>query len=398
MSRHQIRILHFAQDSDTSGFFPQLAKWHDRDRFKMYFATLNPMAPWLEEQMVSEGVTCFSCRCHSRIEFLLGIMKLARFLRRERIGIIHAHLFEPSVVGLLAGALAGTPMRVLTRHHSDYHTRIGKKWHVRLDQLCTGLSHKVIAVSDHTARHLLEVEKAPGEKVSVVMNGIDFDRVKVSGGDARANIRKEFGCEDKRLLIIVARLHPEKGHHYLFQALPEIRRRSSKPVRLLVAGAGTFDAAYREEVTKADCGDMVSFLGFRKDSADLIAAADLLILPSLAEAFGLVLTEALYLGTPIVASGVGGIPEIVSDGVDGVLVPAADSSALADAIVRLLEDSAERDRLAGAGRDRVIKRFRFEEMVRSYEVIYTNAAGARGEEPSGYTGGKPGIDAEGAHG
>lgn len=370
----QRRILHFAQDSDTSGYFPQLAKWHERDRFKMYFATLNPMAPWLEEYMASQGVTCFSCQCHARIGFPLGIVRLARFLRLERIDILHTHLFEPSVVGLLAAALAKTPVRVLTRHYSDYHTRIGKKWHVRLDRLCTGLSHKVIAVSDHTARHLIEVEKAPGEKVNVVMNGIDFERVKVSGVDASTHIRKEFDCEDKHLLIIVARLHPEKGHHYLFEALPEIRQRCSKPVRLLVAGAGTFDAVYREEVNAAGCADMVSFLGFRKDSADLIAAADLLILPSLAEAFGLVLTEALYLGTPVVASRVGGIPEIVSDGVDGVLVPAADSRALADAIVRLLEDSAERDRLAGSGRDRVINKFRFEEMVRSYEMIYAAAA------------------------
>src|SRR5215471_18185152 len=251
MSKDPVRILHFAQDSDTSGYFPQLAKWHDRDRYKMYFATLNPMAPWLEEYMVSQGVTCFGCKCDRRIQYPIGLMRLARFLGQERIGIIHAHLFEPSVVGLLAGTLAGTPVRVMTRHYSDYHTRIGKKWHVRLDQLCTGLSHRVIAVSHHTARHLIEVENTPRDKVSVVMNGIDFERVTVSNADARARIRKEFDCEDKHLLVIVARLHPEKGHHYLFQGLPEIRQRCSKPVRLLVAGVGTFDAAYREEVTAA---------------------------------------------------------------------------------------------------------------------------------------------------
>ena len=363
----------------------------------MYFATLNPMAPWLREYMVSQGVTCFSCECDGRALYPVGLMRLARFLHRERIDIIHAHLFEPSIVGLLAGTLVRTPIRVLTRHYSDYHTRISKKWHVRLDQLCAGLSHEVIAVSDHTASHLIKVEKAPADKVSVVMNGIDFERVKVSGVDARTRIRKEFDCEDKHLLLIVARLHPEKGHHYLFQALPEIRQRCSKPVRLLVAGVGTFDAAYREDVSSAGCADMVEFLGFRKDSPDLIAGADLLVLPSLAEAFGLVLTEALYLGTPVVASRVGGIPEIVSDGVDGVLVPAADSHALADAIVRLLENPAERHRLAGAGRERVVSRFRFEEMVRSYEMIYAKAARACGE-PLYSREGNAGIDAEGAHG
>src|SRR5262249_49724600 len=154
----------------------------------------------------------------------------------------------PSVIGLLAGQLAGAPLRVMTRHYSDYHTRIHKKWHVRLDQLCTRLCHGVIAVSQHTADHMVSEEGAPREKLQVVLNGIDFDRVKLSSPDARERIRREFAAEDEILLLIVARLHPEKGHHYLFEALPEIARRAHRPVRLLVAGAGTFEAAYRDEV------------------------------------------------------------------------------------------------------------------------------------------------------
>src|SRR5262249_13979604 len=243
-----LRILHFAQDSDTSGYFPQLARWHDRSRFKMYFATLNPMAPWLREYMESQGVHCFSCDSRRRIEYSLAMIRLARLLRRERIDILHTHLFEPSVIGLLAGALAQTRLRVVTRHYSDYHTRINKKWHVGLDQLCTRLSHQVIAVSKHTADHLIEVERAPRERIKVVLNGIDFDRVKLSGPDARDRVRREFGAEDAHLLVIIARLHPEKGHSYLFRALTEIRQHARKRVRLVVAGAGPFDAAYREEV------------------------------------------------------------------------------------------------------------------------------------------------------
>jgi glycosyltransferase involved in cell wall biosynthesis len=265
----------------------------------------------------------------------------------------------------------------LTRHYSDYHTRINKKWHVRLDQLCTRLSHHVIAVSEHTAEHLINVEHAPHEKIHVVLNGIDFDRVKLSSADARERIRREFGAEDAHLLVIVARLHPEKGHSYLFKALPEISRRVSKPVRLIVAGVGTYDAAYREEVRATGCDRMVTFVGFRKDSPDLMAAADLVVLPSLAEAFGLVLTEAIYLGTPVVATRTGGIPEIVEDGVSGVLVPPADSQALADAIVGLLNDPMKRQMMAGRGRETVMAKFRFEDMVRSYEEIYERAVGSQ---------------------
>src|SRR6266851_5156464 len=125
-------ILHFAQDSDTSGFFPQLAKWHDRDRYRMFFGTLNPMAQWLREHMESQGIECFSCDCRTRLQYPTGMIRLARFLKRESIDILHTHLFEPSVVGLPAGVLARTPTRVMTRHYSDYHTRIRKHLHTRL--------------------------------------------------------------------------------------------------------------------------------------------------------------------------------------------------------------------------------------------------------------------------
>jgi len=373
------RILHFAQDSDTSGFFPQLARWHDRSRYQMYFGTLNPIAPWLREYMAAHDVQCFSCDCRHRAEYLLGVIRLARFLRRERIDILHTHLFEPSVIGLLAGVLARTPTRIVTRHYSDYHTRIDKHWHVRLDRLCTRLSHSVIAVSQHTADHLISKELAPAEKVHVVLNGIDFERVKLPGPDVRERVRRELAAGNAHLLLVVARLHSEKGHTYLFRALPELKRRVDCPILLLVAGTGTFEDIYQAEVRSLGCENIVRFLGFRQDVAELMAAVDVVVLPSVAEAFGLVLTEALYLGTPVVATRVGGIPEIVDDGVDGILVPPADSQALADAIAVLINDPARRLRMAGAGREKVLRRFRFEGMVRSYEAIYRRLA-SRAEE------------------
>jgi glycosyltransferase involved in cell wall biosynthesis len=373
------RILHFAEDGDTSGFFPQLARWHDRDRYQMFFGTLKPIAGWLRDFMEAQGVRCISCDCRSRASYPLGMLRLAHFLRRERIDLLHTHLFDPSIVGLAAGVLAGTPLRVLTRHYSDYHTRINKTWHVRLDQLCTRLSHAVIAVSRHTAEHLIVAEGAPPEKVHTILNGIDFDRVRLSDPDAPRRLRAEFAPDGAALLLIVARLHPEKGHEFLFRALAALRNRVDRPVRLLVAGTGTFETAYRQMVRDLGCEDAVRFLGFRKDAPDLMAAADLLVLPSLAEAFGLALTEALYLGTPVVATRVGGIPEIVEDGIDGVLVPPGDSATLANALAELLNDPEKRRRLAGAGRARVGDCFRFEAMVRSYEGVYEELAGNRKE-------------------
>jgi glycosyltransferase involved in cell wall biosynthesis len=286
------------------------------------------------------------------------------------VSILHTHLFEPTLVGMVAGALAGTRRRVITRHYSDYHTRIRKRGHVLADRLGTRLAHAVIAVSEHTAQHLIDVEGAPPEKIHVIVNGVDFDRVRASRSDVRARVRAEFAAGAAYLLLIAARLHPEKGYDFLFRALPQIRAGVEKPVRLLVAGTGPFDAEYRRQVASLGCADMVRFLGFRRDVVDLMASADLVLLPSVAEAFGLAAAEALYLGVPVVATRVGGIPEIVSDGVEGVLVPPADSAALAEAVVRLLLDEQQRRKLADAGHAKVTQRFRFEDMVRRYEALY----------------------------
>src|SRR5262249_1288639 len=149
------------------------------------------------------------------------------------------------------------------------------------------------AVSRHTAEHIIEVEGAPPAKVFPIHNGIDFDRVKLSAPDAPARLRQEFAGDGAHLLLIAARLHPEKGYDHLFPAVARLKGLLDRPVRLLVAGTGPLDAQYRAQVAALGCQDVVKFLGFRKDLPDLMAAADLFVLPSTAEAFGLVLAEAL---------------------------------------------------------------------------------------------------------
>jgi glycosyltransferase involved in cell wall biosynthesis len=369
-------VLHFAEDGDTSGFFPQLARWHDPARYQMHFGTLKRMDPVLATYMANRGISCFSGGAESRSGYAGAAFRFAKYLRHHRLDIVHTHLFDPSVVGLPTSVLARTPLRVMTRHYSDYHTRIQKRWHVALDRMCTRLSDAVIAVSRHTRDHMVSAEAAPAAKIHVVHNGIDFDRVRRPDQDSVARVRAEVKALNAHLLVIPARLHPEKGHSHLFQALALVRDRLRRPVVALLAGAGTFESAYRQQVRELGIEDTVRFLGFRPDVCDLMGAADLVVLPSVAEAFGLVLVEALYLGTPVLTTRVGGIPEIVDDGVDGVLVGPGDPEALSGALVSLLEDDNRRVRLAGRGSLKVVERFSFEKMVRAYEAVYDSLRNA----------------------
>jgi glycosyltransferase involved in cell wall biosynthesis len=369
-------VMHLAQDSDTSGFFPQLATWHDRYRFRMVFGTLGLMDPRLRAHMEGEGVACFDLGCVRRSSYPRGLARLLIFLRRARVDVLHTHLFDPSVVGLTGGWLARTPLRVVTRHYSDYHTRIRRPLHVWLDRLCTRMSHRVIAVSMHTAGHLIDVEGAPPAKVSVIHNGIDFSRVRVSSPEAPGRLRVQLDLVDKRVVLMAARMHPEKGYEHLLAALPRVLARVPNLV-LLIAGTGSLEARYRYLSASLGLGSCVQFLGFRRDLPDVMAASDLVVLPSLAEAFGLVVAEALYLGVPVVASRVGGIPEIVEDGIDGLLVAPGDDEALAGALTALLLDDERRCRLRGAGREKVTSRFGFRHMVAAYERLYDEQDGRR---------------------
>jgi glycosyltransferase involved in cell wall biosynthesis len=337
----------------------------------MLFGTLGAITPDLRRRMEEHGVEVVSLDASSRLAYTRALPATVGALRRLGIDILHTHLFEPSVVGLIAGTLASVPVRVMTRHYSDYHTRIRKTWHTRLDRMCTRLAHSVIAVSHQTRRVMLEEERAPAAKVVTIHNGIDLSRVVAPSQQEVADFRRELDLsDDVAVVAVVARLHPEKGQEYLFRALPRLLAATGGKLRLLVAGTGPFREAYEREVSALGVGATVRFLGFRADVTRILAASDVVVLPSVAEAFGLVLAEAMAMQRAVVATRVGGIPEIVADGVTGILVPPASPTALADAIWLLLRDPARRAQLGEAGRRRVIESFRFETMMKRYEGLY----------------------------
>ena len=376
MSRRP-RILHFAEDGDTSGYFPQLARFHDRARFEMVFGTLKPITPGLRSFMTAHGIEVLSLGAASRATYPLALARLTVELRRRRVQVLHTHLFDPSLVGLSAGVLARVPVRVMTRHYSDYHTRIHKRWHVRLDRMCTAFTHRVIAVSRQTRAVMLDEEHAPDDKVVVIHNGIDLARVVKPAPDDLQRLRVELGLESKAILSVVARLHPEKGQEHLFRAMPLLVDRMQGRLCLLVAGEGPFRAAYEAEVRRLGMEPYVRFLGFRRDVATIFAVSDVVILPSVAEGFGLVLAEAMALERAVVATRAGGIPEVVHDGVTGVLVPPGSAADLGDAIHSLLKDPERRAALGRAGRRRVETDFRFETMMAGYEAVYDDLLHSR---------------------
>jgi glycosyltransferase involved in cell wall biosynthesis len=203
-------------------------------------------------------------------------------------------------------------------------------------------------------------------RISVIKNGVEASKPSCRREEIRA--RLELG--DRPTGIIAARLDGLKGHDTLLRALARVRQRSL-PVTVLIAGDGAERPAL--ETLARDLGlggESVRFLGFRSDVGDLLAAADFFVLPSLTEGLPLSILEAMSHGLPIIATPVGGIPEVVRDGEEGVLVPVGDEAVLAAAISRLAGDSDAARRLGRCGRERVRTEFSFERMTAEYDRLY----------------------------
>lgn len=222
-----------------------------------------------------------------------------------------------------------------------------------------------MAVSEHHAGRLI-ASGIPASRVAVVRNGIEVERYE--SGD-RVATRAALGVAGGAPLILVpARLHPAKGHRDLFAALTDIRRVHPE-VRVLFAGDGPERAALEALARTTPSAGTVRFLGHREDLPDLLAAADLVVLPSRAEGLPAALLEALAAGRAVVATAVGGVPEAVTDGVQGRLVPPGDPTRLAAAVLELLASPAQRAALAAAGRARVGREFRAEAATRRHEQV-----------------------------
>ena len=214
--------------------------------------------------------------------------------------------------------------------------------------------------------------------VRLIYNGVDLQRY--DHQEPCCTLPEEYGMEPGSQIVgVVARLEPEKGHPTLLEAWPGVLR-AVPDAYLLIVGEGSRRDALEAQARELRIAHRVVFTGRRDDVPAVTAALDVAVLPSYREAQGLTILEAMALSRPVVASNVGGIPEMIEDGVTGLLVPPHDADALAAAIVRLLSDHPYADTLGRAGHDLVHDRFCIELMVDAVETIYDD--GARAVRPS----------------
>src|SRR5664279_4203030 len=288
--------------------------------------------------------------------------------------VIHDHMYRAELVGTRAAIALGAaghrrPYVVSTVHSS----RVRSDEDRRELQILTPNIDRMIAVSKAIEAKIQD-EGRTGSPVSLIYNGVDLARYDHT--DPCCTFRDQYGIEPDSVVVgVVARLEPEKGHPTLLEAWPAVLR-AVPNATLLVVGEGSRHAELEQQAAALRIAHRVTFTGRRDDVPSVTAALDVAVLPSYREAQGLSILEAMALSRPVVASNVGGIPEMVEDGRTGLLVPPHDAPALAAAIVRVLRDHPLADTLARAGHDLVHDRFCIQLMVNAVERIYDDGARA----------------------
>jgi glycosyltransferase involved in cell wall biosynthesis len=378
-----LKVLHLIETLGSGGAERLLytnLKNLDARHFQSCVVTLFAEGTHFREAIRELGVETIALECRSRRDVVRGIVRLGDQIRIRKPDLIHTHLLSANLVGRVAGRFHGIPV-ISTIHNPDYEphafftgaraTRAKQLFARELDRWTARwcCSH-LIAVSKYVqasvARHLRF------EPITVIYNPVDLDALE-GPHRGREQLLQEIGLPpDAKILLNVGRVSPQKGLIDGIRALPAVLR-AFPDAHLLTVGA-TGDSGWVKTVLDAaiELGvrEHVHLLGSRRDIGDLLRACDLFVFPSMFEGMGIALIEAMAMGCACIATATGPIPEIISDGVDGFLVPPQDTSRLASAICESLAHPERAREVGRAAAESARRRFQAAPAAEQLAVIY----------------------------
>lgn len=295
------------------------------------------------------------------------LLKLRGSLKRERVQLVHCRSLQGILYGGLAAALARVPF--VCSIHGENTLRLQRAAPIlRWSAKC---SRAFITVSESLKRLTAQTVGIPRERITVIYNGVDLSNFVHLGGDADA-ICHSPSASRSLMVGCVGTLRPVKGHRYLIEAIAVVRERVPN-VRLCLVGDGPLHQELSDLRQMLGMCDNVSLLGKRDDVHALLRQFDVFALPSLSEGISNALLEAMAAGLPVVATNVGGNPEVVQHDMTGLLIPSQDSQALADALIQVLSNPVARLEMGRKGRERVEAHFSLTGMTQRYGEIYEQA-------------------------
>jgi L-malate glycosyltransferase len=322
----------------------------------------------LGERLRAEGVPVVNFGRQPGFDWSL-VGRMATEVTKRRIEVIHAHQYTPFFYAALARLRSSPAPRVIfTEHGRHYPDIVPTKRRLVNRVFFDRLADKVNAVCQFSADSVRDKDGFKRQRIEVIENGIDLTRYQTSID--RTVLRVRLGLDPaRRYVTCVARFHPVKDHAMLLRAFQQVA--AAKPdVDLLLVGDGPLRATLEAMRTDLGLTERVRFLGVRDDVPEILRAVDLFILTSVTEAASITLLEAMASGLPVIVTAVGGNPELVREGLDGLLVPRGDADAAAKAMLAVFDDPARARAMGQAGAARAADTFRLERTIGRYYDLY----------------------------
>lgn len=303
-----------------------------------------------------------------------ALVKLYRLIRHERPHIVHTHTAKAGFLGRLAARLAGVPVVVHTYHGHVLHGYYGplKTWLLRrMEQALAHLTDRIVAVSEQIKRDLVAYGVAPPEKIAVIPLGFDLSPF-VRAQSHRGEFRRELGLNGSvRLVGIVGRIFPIKNHRLFLEAAAQVAAQEPA-THFVIVGDGLLRAEMEHYARALGIADRVIFTGWRRDLPRIYADLDVLVVSSDNEGTPVSAIEAMASGCPVVATRVGGLPDLITEGETGYLVPPRDAEKLALAIIEVLQSPEKARLMGGKARDFAHSRFNLQRLIMDMEMLYSN--------------------------
>lgn len=370
-----IRVLEFADVINRFDFIDTIVQFTDPERFEMSVCVRS------EEHNIEPPKFNVSTRYkvlpgNSRKDAIGTAWKLSRLLRDWKIDILHAHHFEQAVVGWMATRINRSTKLVIGRHYSDsiYRNpnRLKRGGLLALEQRINRDASRIIVPSRMIHEILTIKQKIDPAKVDIIYYGFVPEKFAVPTTEAIKAVREELGMDGRFVVANFGRYHEEKGQRYLIQAAKMLKEKYPH-LLVLCVGEGPERERLENQITQAGLADIVILTGWRKDATTIMSAVDTVVQSTLQEAFSQVMVEALWMQKPLVMTDVSGAEDIIDSYIDGILIPKADASMIAESIERLIDDADLRYKLGKNGRSFVEENLTIDRQIKKFQDSFERA-------------------------
>ncbi len=303
----------------------------------------------------------------------IAFCKLYRLFRKERFDVVHTHTAKAGALGRAAAYLAGVPVIIHTPHGHNFYGYFGKLFSgfvIFAERALAKITDKIIVLTRLEMDDFIKFKVVGPDKIALIPQGLEIDSLSEKAL-SKQEIKNRFGLSPDELLVgMIGRLEEIKGPDYFIEAALHLTDKVPQ-VKFILVGEGSLRRSIEEKVIRSGArADRFIFTGWQEDVSGILPGLDVLVLPSLNEAVGIVLLEAQACGVAVVASRVGGIPEVVRDHESGILVEPKDAKALEEAIIYLLQNKEARVKMGECGRQWVKGKFPAQDMVDKVSLLY----------------------------